>query len=111
MKKYILLFILFHLFIFEVFASGSADMQSRALLYRQQRTTWTGAPDSAIFYDVYLIKNRGDVILLDVFMKPDFLESPLLIINKGNSMQIFAHNESAMLRMDGTIYKCVVLVP
>jgi len=89
---------------FGAFASGRADQQSQALLYRQKRTTWTGAPESAVFYECYLVKYDDKVILLD-----GYLTSSMLIINTDNSMEILVHNQNTMLTKEKAIYKCVLL--
>jgi hypothetical protein len=110
MKKVITCVFLLQFISFEAFASGNADQQSQALLYQQKRTTWKDAPESAAFYECYLVK-RGynDVILLDIYLQTEFLENPMLIVNHTSSMGILVYNESAMLKLENTIYKCVVL--
>jgi hypothetical protein len=108
MKRVIFTFFVLSFFTLNAYASGSADMQSRALLYRQQRTTWPNAPESAIFYECYLLVDREKTLLLDVFLK-DNSQEKLLIIDTNGVMEIIAHNASSMLRRPKTIYKCVVL--
>jgi len=102
-KKFMLIILLL-IIPFGVFAAGSGDDQSQALLYKQKRTTWEGAPESAIFYECYLVKYDDNVLLLDTY-----LTSSMLIINTENSMKIIVHNQKSMLTKDKTIYKCVVL--
>jgi len=108
MKKVIFTFSVLIFFTLNAYASGSADMQSRALLYRQQRSTWPNAPESAIFYECYLFMNKEKTLLLDVYLKNNNPET-LLIIDPAGAMEIVAYNASAMLRRPHTIYKCVVL--
>jgi hypothetical protein len=107
LKKYILFSILIQFIIFGAYASGNADTQSRTLLYKQKRTVWEGAPDSAVFYEVFLANGRNAVFLLDVAEVP--FESSLVIINPEGSMEIDVQNASSILRRNDLIYKCVVL--
>ncbi|MDR3284106.1 MAG: hypothetical protein LBS97_02880 [Treponema sp.] len=109
MKRMLFFTTLLLLALNELFASGSKEEQSQALLYRQKRTTWTGASDSTVFYECYLVKHGDDVILLDTLVRTAFLKAPILIVNSETSMKIDVHNEDAMLKRPGTLYKCVVL--
>jgi len=98
------------------FAAGRSDEQSQALLYRQKRTTWEGAPEGSAFYECYLV-NYGDKggpngqaeVLLDAFMRAGFLQSPVLIVNPATSMTLEASNGDQYLKKQYTPYKCIVL--
>jgi hypothetical protein len=98
-----------------MFSGGSIDLrkedeQSRALLFKQKRTSWKGAPESAIFYECYLQQDEdGTTMLLDTFVRTEFLKAPVLIVNGAASKKINADNSKSMLKNINTVYKCVVL--
>ncbi|MFP3041626.1 hypothetical protein LQZ19_07350 [Treponema primitia] len=106
-KRFVLL-ILFVLHCVIIFASGSSD-QSEALLYRQKRTTWNGAPESAVFYECYLAIKNYNLTLLDAFLETDAFNEPILFVNETSSMIIKAHNDTTYITESDKIFKCIVL--
>jgi len=97
------------LLIFRIYAAGSADEQSQALLFKQKRVKWDNAPESAVFYECYLINEKnsnGDnvTILLDTYLKDN-----ILLINLDSSKKIEVTNIKEMLKQDKIIYNCIVL--
>jgi hypothetical protein len=81
MKKSLVLFI----FIFVVqnnFAAGRIEThsQSQALLFKQKRVDWKGAPESSVFYECCLFRVGDDVGLVDYFLKTGFLKDTVLFI-------------------------------
>lgn len=116
MKKRICYITLLLLTINGIFASGNADQKSEALLFKQKRTKWNDAPDSAIFYECYMLNikesdGNDKTILLDSFKKDGFmfLKDGIMLINPSTSMSIAAHNAPEMLKQEKVVYKCVVL--
>lgn len=109
MKRFIFFFFfLFYTSLLGAFSSGSQDQQSQALLYKQKRVTWQGAPDTAIFYECYLTRNDDKTLLLDASFISNFPDGPILIV-AGQPMEIIVHNDKAVLKQTDIIYKSVVL--
>jgi preprotein translocase subunit SecG len=112
LKKCIFCFIYMFMTIVVIFASGNADEQSQALLYKQQRTTWPNAPENAVFYECYLmsIKDKNgenNYILLDSIMLGN--DNGVILVNTSTSMKIVINGGKEMLGNENEVYKCVVL--
>jgi hypothetical protein len=123
MKKSLVLFI----FIFVVqnnFAAGRIEThsQSQALLFKQKRVDWKGAPESSVFYECCLFRLGDGVGLVDYFLKTGFLKDTVLFIrfDESGMAEIEVDNYRQYL-MDSVVddfektfenlkfYKCVVL--
>jgi len=104
MKGINIFLVLLALLSFDLFASGAADEQSQALLFKQKRVRWDNAPESTYFYEVYLYKENDVISLLDIYS-----ENNIKIVNLYTSMKIEVTNANDILRQNNTIYKCVVL--
>ena len=103
MKKILILGLLFFNCIYCIFAYGARD-QSQALLFKQTRVNWENAPNDAVFYEVYLLRNGDDIRLLDTYIYRN-----ILFVNFLSSMYIKVTNASEILLQEDNIYKCVVL--
>ncbi|AEF84087.1 hypothetical protein TREPR_2037 [Treponema primitia ZAS-2] len=107
--KFFFISIISIFFIVSIYAEGSTDSQSQALLFKQKRTEWEGAPDSAVFYECYLVRyNNDSTTLLDFYLKTGQSKDSILFVSNDTSMKIRAQNAEIMLKEPYIIYKCIV---
>jgi len=109
MKKTIILLLFLTIIITVLFPSGSADSQSQALLFKQKRTTWPSAPDSAVFYECFLVNIKGEYGDAETILLDSFVKDGIIIVNLSSSMKIDVTNVKEMIKKDNVIYKCTVL--
>jgi len=111
--KYLFFIIIFVSIVNGIFASGTSEHQSQALLFNQKRVSWPSAPDSAVFYECYIMKfiyrNEVKLVLLDqkIINESNSGVNEIILIN--NVMEIVINSGAEMLRQENIIYKCIVL--